>query len=175
MKTLYKICRFCKTSFKPTIGKPYYCSIHCRFWDKVIKSTPEQCWEYQGPINIDGYGKFSIKKIEIKAHRFSWEELYGHIPDGMCVLHKCDNAPCVNPNHLFLGTRLDNLKDMFLKGRNPSQKGELNPAAKLTNDEVIAIRILLSYGMRLTAIARSYNRGVGTIFDIKHGRTWTHI
>ena len=178
MKIHSQRCLFCKTIYKPTIGRGNYCSDHCRFWHKVEKSTSDKCWEYQASTNIDGYGKFTLNCIDIAAHRFSWQELHGKIPDGMCILHKCDNPPCVNPSHLYLGTPANNFADMVSRTYKPKilgLKGELNPSAKLTTDEVMSIKILLSYGVRLTAIARSYNRGIGTIFDIKHGRTWSHI
>lgn len=89
-----------------------------RFWKYVDKT--HGCWEWSGSLDNFGYGQFSIgrspKRRTIKAHRWSWENSNGPTV-GMCVLHRCDNRKCVNPAHLFLGTRSDNMRDMHAKGR----------------------------------------------------------
>lgn len=85
-----------------------------RFWDKVIVLDSESCWIWKS--STDGkYGTFSLKNRLIKAHRFSYELSNGKIPEGHDICHKCDNPRCVNPTHLFLGTRLDNVRDMIKK------------------------------------------------------------
>ena len=84
-----------------------------RFWDKV-KKTPA-CWVWAGVTFRNGYGQFGRHSL---AHRIAWELMYGPIPAGLCVLHRCDNPPCVRPDHLFLGTVADNNHDMCAKGRN---------------------------------------------------------
>ncbi len=97
-----------------------------RFWSKVIKT--DTCWEWQGKPDIGGYGIFVIRSYErIRAHRFSWE-LYNRcpVPDGMFVCHHCDNPRCVRPDHLFIGTNQDNLRDASVKGRLPRQVGKGN-------------------------------------------------
>lgn len=88
-------------------------SIFFRFFDKVL--VGDGCWEWQGYCDVDGYGRF--KGEEQMAPRMAWRLWYGLIPDGMHVLHKCDHPPCVRPDHLFLGTPLDNAKDRDAKGR----------------------------------------------------------
>ena len=101
-------------------------TIH-RFWAKV--DTSGECWNWIGAINTNGYGRFRLFGIPTSAHRASFIINYGSIPEldewhGMCVLHKCDNKCCVNPEHLFLGTQQDNIIDMYSKGRghsNPSR------------------------------------------------------
>jgi len=89
-----------------------------RFWNKVDRtSNPNCCWEWTANKLKQRYGRFSIGKKHILAHRFSYELHYGKIPDGLDVLHTCDNPPCVNPNHLYLGTQQDNANDMVAKNR----------------------------------------------------------
>jgi len=108
------------------------------FWSKVKILGPDDCWEWQGWKDKDGYGGFAnIHNTTIKAHRTTWVLTYGEIPDELQELHTCDNRPCCNPNHLFLGTPLDNMRDMIRKGRmaSPEQtvcRGEDNGLAKLT-------------------------------------------
>jgi hypothetical protein len=90
-----------------------------RFWSKVQKT--ETCWLWMGARHPHGgYGQFVGPPIkELRAHRYSWVLAYGPIPDGLLVCHRCDNPPCVRPDHLFLGTHLDNALDMMAKGRKP--------------------------------------------------------
>jgi hypothetical protein len=88
-----------------------------RFWANVLK-TPK-CWEWQAALNQSGYGYLRVgaKSEHVMAHRYSWEMHCSAIPQGMFVCHKCDNPKCVRPDHLFLGTQADNLRDMWQKGR----------------------------------------------------------
>jgi hypothetical protein len=96
-------------------------SLKQRFWDKVGVANAQGCWPWIGAKMYYGYGKIRNHYKTVGAHRVSYELNVGKIPDGYCVLHKCDNPECVNPDHLFLGTQADNLKDMFKKGRNKNQ------------------------------------------------------
>jgi hypothetical protein len=90
-----------------------------RFWSKVEKS--EECWLWKRHCDKDGYGTFSVGRrfnnTTVNAPRMAWTLTNGEIPKGMCVLHKCDNPPCVRPDHLFLGNHLENARDKVLKGR----------------------------------------------------------
>lgn len=87
-----------------------------------LKETPRGCWEIQGFRHKEGYGAMSYRNRQIRAHKLMWMLAVGPIPDGICVLHRCDNPPCCNPAHLWLGTRGDNLRDMAKKGRHQEQQ-----------------------------------------------------
>lgn len=93
-----------------------------RFWQKVEKT--DTCWLWRGSKNTTGYGQLRTDRLE-KAHRISWEIHNGPIPDGLAVLHACDNPPCVNPSHLWLGTQADNARDRQAKGRQNRRPGDL--------------------------------------------------
>lgn len=102
-----------------------------RFVAKVVRvEKADACWEFTGSIGRDGYGQFRSNRggsgME-KAHRYAWFLENGDIPEGLFVLHRCDNRKCVRPSHLWLGTLSDNMKDMVAKGRNPDISGSNNP------------------------------------------------
>lgn len=88
-----------------------------RFIEKLEKGSPEECWEWKYSRIKTGYGNFHFGRTKLKAHRVSYLIFVGKIPDGICVLHRCDNPPCCNPAHLFLGTHLENIRDAVAKGR----------------------------------------------------------
>lgn len=109
------------------------------FWDKVEKTN--HCWLWIGSINLDGYGNFWSENRSEKAHRFSYLIHFGEIPKGKSVLHKCDNPRCVNPDHIYIGTQSDNMKDRSARGR-IDLKGIKNPNCKLSTEQVLEIRHL---------------------------------
>ncbi len=102
-----------------------------RFWAKVDIGAPDKCWEWQASCNPAGYGGFQFNGRFGKAHRAAWELANGPIPEGICVLHRCDNPPCCNPAHLWLGTYADNHRDAVAKGRiDPRKLGRLGGVAR---------------------------------------------
>jgi hypothetical protein len=147
-----------------------------RFWKKVAKG--DGCWNWIGRRNALGYGflKALNGRRQVRAHRISWELHFGPIPDGLAVLHRCDNPPCVRPDHLFLGTQTDNMRDMWTKGRGRSDwtthRGAGNGRAKLSEADVLAIRASTESGV---ALARQYGVTKCSISAVRLQRTWRHL
>lgn len=145
-----------------------------RFMSKV--TITDGCWPFNGSKHIDGYGWFWYKGTMQMAHRASYELNVGEIPNELCVLHTCDNPICVKPNHLFLGTKKDNYDDMNIKGRRASFIGENNSSVKLTENDVIEIRLLTEQGFYThQEIADKFGIGKSTVTNIKARRSWSHV
>ena len=138
---------------------------------KKLKVMSNGCWEWQGTRNKCGHGRIwhlpSASKIY--THRAMWEIVFNLIPDGLCVLHSCDNPPCCNPAHLFLGTKADNMADMIAKGRDRKLKGEEAPNSKLTWDQVRAIR---ADNRSSRKIGSEYGIDYSNVSRIKRGESW---
>jgi len=149
--------------------------IEVRFWSKVKMGKLNECWEWQGAVASNGYGnlKKSFSNNSINSHRISWELHKGKIPKELHVLHKCDNKLCVNPNHLYLGTNKDNMRDKA--ERNFNIKGEKNHSAKYTNKDILKIRGLYKNGVKQIDIAKIFNTKQGAISDIVNRKVWKHI
>lgn len=148
--------------------------IENRFWEKVDKRRPHECWPWMGSRQEHGHGLMrsdGSRKL-IKTHRVSWEIHNGPIPSGLFVCHKCDNPPCVNPRHLFLGTAADNAHDRDSKGR--TAKGERNGRAKLSEADVLDIRKKGRPG-KYAELARKYGVDLKTIKSAATGKSWRHI
>ncbi len=108
-----------------------------RFDEKVAR-VASGCWLFLGMGTHNGYGLFSVGRKTTTAHRFAWERVHGRIPQGLEICHTCDVRRCVNPEHLFAGTRLDNMRDCKAKGR--QQKGERHYSVKLDREQVAQIK-----------------------------------
>lgn len=131
------------------------------------------CFVWRGSRTAGGYGVKGKKKTKEYTHRLAYAWVNGPIPPGMCVLHHCDNPPCCNPDHLFLGTHADNVADMVAKGR--QQRGEASGHAKLTVGDVVVFRELLEAGLDKKYLCEFFDVRRQTLNDIIFGRTWTHV
>ena len=153
-----------------------------RFMKKVDKNGPvmphmdTECWTWLAAKNAKGYGKFLFNGENSLAHRVSCTLHNIKIPSGMCACHKCDNRACVNPEHIFIGTILDNTMDMVKKGRQRGGNGlygETNKQSKITEDDVKYIRN--HPNTPLPKLAEKFNVGKGNIWMIRHNKTWKHL
>jgi len=139
--------------------------------------SPSGCLEWQGCL-LNGYGQIRVRKPVNKlflTHRLSWIMKNGDIPEGFEVCHKCDNPKCINVDHLFLGTRSDNMNDMVSKKRNADFKGMKSGKAKINDDQVIKIRSLYSSGIKQSEIALIYGLSAPHVSRLISGERWGHI
>lgn len=151
-------------------------SLESRFWAKVDKRGPDDCWLWIARCNAQGYGKFSLPvQRKTGAHRFSWELAHGRpVPAGLFVCHSCDNPPCVNPAHLWIGTHTDNMRDMVEKGRlhgGRGVRGNRNPRARLTSGDVEIIREMKG-ALSPHDIAARFGVGRSHVLKIQNGSRW---
>lgn len=153
-----------------------------RFWAKVSKDGPRhpvlgKCWLWVGGSS-GGYGSIFSAGRKQKVHRYAYKLLVGDVADNICVLHRCDNPSCVNPEHLFLGTQQDNIADMVSKNRQTGAVGERNGNTKLTEDQVREVRRLYRYKSRthgIYALAERFGVSDSTIHFIVQGKRWKHV
>lgn len=143
-------------------------SISERFWAKVDRDSGG-CWKWQGGKRSDGYGLFQIGPKSRRAHRVAYVLVKGPIPAGLDVLHHCDNPPCCNPDHLFVGTDLDNARDCREKGRGSrgAPRGSAHHSYKLSDEDVAAIQ---SSSGPLREIAEQFGISAGYAYDLRTGR-----
>jgi len=140
-----------------------------RFWSKVQRG--DGCWLWRGYVS-GRYGRIKIAGKHRSAHRYAYELLVGSVPPGNVVCHHCDTPLCVNPDHLFLGTQLDNVRDCMAKGRRAELHGEQRYNAKLTDARVMAIR---SDARPQRVIATEYGIHQSVVSRIKAGQRWRHV
>ena len=144
-----------------------------RFWDKVSKGPrPKGCWEWTASTGTKGYGSFWYEFKTRGAHCVSWLLTGKDIPEGLYVLHHCDNRKCVNPEHLYVGTPQDNTDDMLERGRHVACPGEANGYSKLTADQVRYIRYSSATQQNLADVL---NVSRPLISMIKSRRIWKNV
>jgi hypothetical protein len=202
-------CAKCGTYFTPRSKTVRFCSDQCRysrgetpieerFWKFVVKA--DGCWSWLGCTAPNGYGLIYDKKLDrkIPAHRLSYEMHIGPVPEGYFVCHRCDNPPCTNPEHLFVGTPKDNSQDMAKKGRSgltrhperaargtrnarfthpeTTARGEESGQAKLTESQVREIRQLHNTGAHSQkSLGKKFGVCKATIYYIVNNLSWQHI
>jgi hypothetical protein len=147
-------------------------------WARVNRTSG--CWLWTGSRGSHGYGQVTIRRRVLTVHRLVWEALFGPIPQGSCVLHRCDVRNCVRPDHLFLGTRGENSADMWSKGRGISppnfvRRGEEHRSAKLTAGDVRSIRTRAALGANRGDLARNFGVTRSLIGQILRRRIWRHL
>lgn len=159
-----------------TTDDPTKKTIADRFWDKVDRRGPEDCWPWTAATNEHGYGVMRPEGQRsgptVKAHRVSLM-LAGVDIDGLVIRHSCDNPPCVNPSHLSVGTKADNSADMVERGR--SARGSRSGASKLTESQVVEIRVRCAAGELHRVLAVDYGVSRTTITQVVNGTTWRHV
>lgn len=142
-----------------------------RFWSRVNRADGG-CWEWQGTRQHYGHGLLSVGGRNLKVHRISYEMHVGPIPAGLIVRHRCDNPPCVNPDHLEVGTRADNNRDRDERGRHVKLENEAHGMHKLTDLEVAAIRRLAeTHALTRMAIARKFGISEGYLYRLIKGES----
>lgn len=141
-----------------------------RFWEKVNKT--ESCWLWTGALLKTGYGSIRINNKSVRAHRVAYELSVGKIPDGMIILHSCDNPLCVNPSHLRIGNKRENMADAIERGQHKT--GERHAKSKLSNNDVATIRAALSAGVTGRYLAKKFSVDETTISHIKSSKSWKH-
>jgi len=148
-----------------------------RFWEKVEIKSKKCCWEWNANKDGCGYGRFAFRKKLLSAHRFAYILTHGEILNNKHVLHKCDNPCCCNPDHLFLGTHQDNMKDRNSKRRSKggSLKGENNPRSRFTKKDIIAMRTMAVNGSKQKKIAKQFNTTQPVISGIINKKYWRHV
>ena len=176
-------------------GKPRatrgYCSAHYSLWrrhgdpqwnsprqrfERRIDRSAEGCWEWTGSCCTAGYGILSVDNRPRLAHRLAYEFYREMIPTGMQVLHTCDNRRCVNPDHLYLGTHDDNMRDKVRRNRCSSLKGTESPTAVLSEDQVCAIRAeYAACGVSQRVLAARFGVTQSTVSAIIRKVRWKHL
>lgn len=179
--------RFCSTKCGDANRKKR--SIEDRLWPKVDKSG--DCWIWTGARDPNGYGRINHKTLLYGCrlvHRIAWEITNGPIPGNLFVCHRCDNPSCCNPDHLFLGTQFDNMRDAAMKGRAASgdrsgarthperiSRGSAVGTSKLSAPQVLIIRSLHESGMNNQQIAKRFNITPSNVSAIVRRRSWAHL
>jgi len=148
-------------------------TLSARFWGKVRRAGPEECWLWTAATNKDGYGIIVVAGRCLLATRVAHELTKGPIPAGLMICHTCDNPQCVNPKHIYAGTAKDNAKDCMDRGRKASVAGERNPRARLTSDDVDRMRMLRQQDrLSVEELAGMFKVTAGHVSRILRGTKW---
>lgn len=150
-------------------------SLQQRFERYVFYGSPCGCHYWISAVSSGGYGCIWVNRKPAIASRIAYLIYKGEIPDGLCVLHQCDNKLCVNPDHLFLGTIDENNKDRAKKGRTIARSGSLSNNSKLNEIDIPVIRELYKGGLTMIQLAESFNVSSYTIYSIINKKTWKHV
>ncbi len=149
------------------------CSDEFRFVSNFDIDFISGCWNWTASCVGNGYGTFHlIKGKQVTAHRYAYQEFVDKVPQRMFVCHKCDNRKCVNPDHLFIGSPLDNMRDMINKGRQKWR--EEHPMAKLTWEKVRKIRNLKGR-KTYEEIGKQFDIGKNHVYKIMSNRQWKEV
>lgn len=155
-----------------------------RFWSKVDIKDLLSCWFWKGSLEAVRKGTYLRGRFRIGgrrgraevASRVAWVSTHGDIPDGLFVLHKCDDPRCVNPSHLYLGTNKDNMRDLYERGDPNRSHGEKHYHALLTDEQAREVRRLYkARKMRSVDIGKKFGISRSTVWDIGTGRRWKHL
>ena len=173
------ICRHCNQSFHPGVrGRYKFCSEQCRFMAKVNKQESPNCWLWLGNKDNLGYGRFAVigGSRSALAHRIAYRLFKGAIPEGKLILHKCNNASCVCPDHLRFGTDADNAKDKIIAGNSDKMpKGSNSHFSKLTEEIVKQIRDKAEQNISYAALGRLFNISACQASNIVRRKSWKHV
>lgn len=158
-------------------------TIKSRLLSRVVVDQTTGCWNWTGATSKFGYGRMGIDNRTYSAHRVSYQVFRGEIPEGLCVCHKCDNPPCINPDHLFLGTHSENIQDAYRKGRVLPPEGDMSQYKKghkafnrvLPDNQVVEIKRMIKAGIAPSEIARKVNVKRQVVADIKRGQAYFDI
>lgn len=158
-----KACDHCRVIFAPPSNRSKFCSRECKIRG-LSSVNANGCWVWHGPKMKAGYGTTNDESTPVTAHALSYRTFVGDIPKGMMVCHRCDVRACVNPDHFFLGTAVDNMKDCAIKGRN---------SRKLTEDQVREIRS--ATGVSKAELGRRYGVTDAMIGNIIRRKWWKDV
>lgn len=140
-----------------------------------IEKQRNGCWYWTRSLDGSGYGNLSVNNKMWRAHRYFFYVAYGKHPGNNVVMHKCDTPICVNPEHLSLGTQLDNIADRHRKGRNGACRGDDAPWSKLSSNQIPIIKRMFEEGIPRIQIMEKFNISKTQMYRIVKGESWRHI
>lgn len=161
--------------YKPRFPRKNAPNVPEDIWKRVAIGAPDECWPWLGFTDAKGYGRIKVNNANYGTHRLAYELATGRAPGDLFVCHHCDNPPCCNPAHLFLGTTLDNIRDAMSKGRLRNLRGIAHPNAKLNDDSVREIRRLREAGLTTRELGPRFGVTQAAISAVCTRQSWAHI